>query len=268
MSLPRINYSKDGTKLYRYNFSTNTKAIISSDDMSVLDSDIYTANQVSFSSNSLMFNFPSSINIDKVGVKFNQPSRPSGWQLSYSADSTDGIDGTWIDVPQTFSHTNNTYTEWEILLNSIKWLRLPSADIDGACYNIFIFGEYENSTFEIWDANGSGELNTEVYPFGITGVTSYTDYSDKKQFKIKNKTDFTKNYNITISPVRYGGDSIISNYFSLSLDGGTTKASNITLYNVEPGAFSAEVVDIWTDLLSTNNPGDGYHYYSILIEEV
>lgn len=281
MGLPRINYANDGTKLYSYFPSAATKTIHLQDDINILDGDIYVTSNIDSNPSTngnyhLMWNFPSGIQIDKIGVKqcFNDSGGSpiltpvTGLGLWYSNDSTDGIDGTWVEYESTFSATRATYTEWDVNITSCKWLRGPLCTQNYNWYNIFIFGEYTDPSFEIYDAAGTIELNATDYPLGVTSISSLYDYSNRQQFKIKNKTAYTKNYSISITPIKYGGDAIITNNFSLSIDGGTTKSQTVILYNIAPNSLCNEIIDVWVDLLAENNTADGYHYYSVVIEEV
>lgn len=274
MSLPRLNWSKDGTILYELNNDTNLKTSYQQASTSILDGDVYTSDTIgSISSNStynFLFNFPDSITINKIGFKIANPSSWDGevWKLWGSSDSTDGVDGTWEELLDFNRPSVITYTEYTVEISGITWLRGPTVNKDQSWYNFSIFGEYENANIELWDALGTEKLSYEYLFSETTLIENSSNYSGCKQFKIKNSSTMAKDYTITISPLRYGGDLIISDYVSLSTDGGTTKSPSVTIYSVQPDTLSDDVIDLWTDIEQVNNPADGWHYFSIEVQEI
>lgn len=275
MSFPRINYAKDGTRLYCKNLNTNTKIAYAQGSLNILDGDTTSTSYVGKASNEtnyrILFNFPDLINISKVGIK-TMPASGTGQMTNlsilYSSDSTDGIDGTWVEHNTLFSANDAEYTEWEINISNIKWIAMPSFSGVNSFYSIFIFGEYISPRFEVWDVNGTQELKSGDFTFGITNISSNYDYEGKSSFKVKNTTEYTKNYSISILPLKYGGDTVITDNFFLSKDAGVTKLQSITIYDVLPNTLSQDIIDIYASILAINNPGDGNHLYTVVVEEV
>lgn len=270
MSLPRINWGKDGTALYELD-NANIKTAYIQDDKNILDGDLYKSDTIgkknATGSYNLLLNFPDTITINKIGIKISNPSSWDGeqWSLWASSDSTDGIDGTWTEVYEFARPTVYAYTEHVVEIIDIRWLKGPTVNNSQTWYNFSVFGEYTDPDFELYDSNGTERLSSDYLFTETTNISNVSDYSGRKQFKVKNDTDTPHTYTITLEPLKYGGDIIISNYFSLSVDDGTTKAQSVTTSEVAPGELCEEIVDIWTDLLAIDNTGDGWHYFSINI---
>jgi hypothetical protein len=272
MSLPRINWSNDGTLLYELDHA-NIKTAFIQNSKDILDGDLYKSDTIgklnATTTYSLLYNFPDTITINKIGFKISNPSSWEGeqWSLWASADSTDGVDGEWIEVYTFARPSTYTYIEHTVDIQNVKWLKGPIVNSSQTWYNFSIFGEYTEPNFELYDANGTSKLNTENLFSETTTISNVVDYSDRKQFKIKNTTDTEHSYTVSIEPLKYGGDLIITNYFSLSSDNGTTKSQTVVTSTVAPGELCEEVIDIWIDLLAVDNTGDGWHYFSINVVE-
>jgi hypothetical protein len=136
--------------------------------------------------------------------------------------------------------------------------------INDEMFRFHLFGEYDSPNFEFWDAAETAEL-TDNYQALDTAPNSEA-YSDFIAFKIKNTDSATHSYTVTVVALKYGGDSIISNYFTLSDDDGATKESSLAISNLTASSFSDEL-RIYADISAANNPADGYHYYYAKIVE-
>jgi hypothetical protein len=259
----RINWSKDGTQAYSYSIGSNTKSALSSAQSQILDGDIYKDAAVGIGDGmgcELMLNFPDTLSINKIGIKHNYNN--STVRLFVSSNSLDGIDGTWTEVING-TYTNSTvYQEFSCDSTSCTWarIRISSGGYPGT-YCAFVFGDYQAAAFEYWDSTAVAKLSVD-YPFTFVDAPNNFDYSHRTQFTIKNTDSSAHTYTINITPVRYQGDSFITNYFTLSKDGGTTKNTTITTASVAADTCS-EVIDIWAIFTKAQNLADGFHYFSI-----
>jgi len=259
----RINWSKDNGVAYIYNSNSATRTYINTDNATKIDSDLSNATPLDiFNGEYIMINLPVAISLSAIKAKMT-PS-VSGQIAQCSLDSTDGIDGTWIDLLDNQSYTGLEYKTYTTTPTNCKWIRLGPVD---SLFAFHIFGEYQNPRFEVWSADGLSEL-TGDYPLGVQDIPNSYDYTDRARFKIKNLDIYAHSYSVTITPVRYGGDSVIADYCTVSKDNGATKTSTLTVSNVQPNSLSTETIDVWIDITSANNTADGYHYYSISIEEL
>lgn len=151
-------------------------------------------------------------------------------------------------------------------IQNCRWLK----DTHNSNYNyynraIHIFGEYQAPLYELWKVDESLEL-TDEYPLVMPDAPNDTDYSQRIQFKLKNIDTSSHSYSLSIVAARYIGDSLITNYYKLSTDGGATKLTTVTITDLAAGAFSG-AIDIWGNVIKANNPADGLHYFGIEVTQ-
>jgi hypothetical protein len=265
MALPRIRYAFDGTVAYQLSLS-GVKNILSSDSKNKIDGDQYKDDTLDIGARYLLFNFPDTVQLDKVGLKMN--SATTGISFQISTDSTDGIDGSWSTLLTDDLDYAYTYQEFALTPTDATWLKLTRSG--GFTFNPFrcahLFGEYQNPLFELWNTGESAELNTVNYPMSLSDAPNSADYAGSLSFKLKNTDSSTHNYSLTVAPIKYGGDSIITNYFKLSTDGGSTKNLTVTVSSLGAGNFSA-AIGVYGDLTKANNPADGKHYFTINVTQ-
>ena len=215
-----------------------------------------------------MANFPDSVSIDKIGIKHQGSGEVT---IKVSSDSLDGIDGTWITY-SIGSINNNEYTELSAPVTEAKWLRVLVNHIEFGsdnCYALWLFGEYQNPRFEIWDETETNKLNTVNYPMSDSFITAYndTDFNETASFKIKNLSGSAKAYTVSIGAIRYDGDTFISTYGRVAEDDGVLDwNTSITTASVPYEGFS-NPINIKYEFLKANNPADGYRYFTINVPE-
>jgi hypothetical protein len=275
MSL-RINWSKDGTILWRskdnglsiYNALTQS-------EMDALDSDpLYNPagvfNTGQSSNNWLCFNFPQEIEIDKIQIAHGGDDSSIKY-IEVSSNSNSGIDGQWTSIWTADYIPESTLIQDVLITNPTPgtWLRMKnwkaSVASNHSIYKLLLFGEYTSSRYEFWNISETQQL-TEDYPLLLENAPNHTDYTDYEPFKVKNTDSIQHSYEITIQAIRYGGDSLVTDYFTLSEDSGATKVTTITITNLQPGGFTPEL-RIYADIPSVNNPANGYHYFAIKVVE-
>jgi hypothetical protein len=129
----------------------------------------------------------------------------------------------------------------------------------------FLFGEYASPLFEYWDENESAEID-DNYALSFVEAENNLDYNESLAFKIKNTDSIDHTYTLELIATRYGGDSVITNFFTLSNDGGITKPTTVTTASIPAGGFS-EVINVYADIPAGNNPADGWHYFSVKVND-
>jgi hypothetical protein len=262
----RINWSVDGSLGYRINVGSQTRWAMSGSDMTKLDGlPIY--NNTSLDLNGIYgagINFPSTLYIEKISVILTKASTLSA---SVSSDSTNGLDGNWTVVASGVSYSSPLFALDIPIDATCTWVRFAQSSSIGFVDEFHVFGEYDSPSFEFWNLSETQELS-DGYSLLLENAQNHSDYSDYEPFKIKNtNTDgVPHSYAITVTPIKYGGDSLITNYFTLSEDNGATKVSTINIVELQPGAFSAEL-RVYADIPAVNNPADGYHYFTVKVVE-
>lgn len=266
MPYPRIRYSLDGTICYQYSTGTNTKVQFTSDNINILDGDLTKTNSLNINTTELfMANFPDDLLIDKIGVKLHATGTVT---VTSSHDSTNGLDGTWTVVGYG-SKESLVYTEIQVTDTPTRWIRVSQEGpiSDNAIFALWIFGEYQNPRFELWNETSTTKLNTTEYPLSYPTAYNDVDNLETNKFKIKNLTDTAKTYTVAIGAVKYGGDTTIANYTRVAEeDGDISWTTSLVTASVASGAFS-NTIDAKLELTKANNLADGYHYFYVSVTE-
>ncbi len=262
---PRIKWSEDGSLFYFYNSGSNSKVGMSADSALRLDSIPSNGTGVGSSTDTVMINFPATVTVDKVIIK---NSHNKSITIKVSADSTDGLDGTWTTVVNGVAYAAPNPQAFAFTPGDAKWMRIGS--LGDSIYAIHIFGEYKTETgsprAEFWAADGSAELNATDYPLSYPAHGNASDAHEVLSFKLKNTHSASHDYTLSVIPFKYGGDALVTNNIKLSLDGGTTKTNSVNISALAAGALSA-VIGVYLDLLKADNPADDTHQWGIKVVE-
>lgn len=271
----RIHWSFDGTQAYAVNTvsgvgTRHTLTAVQRNQLNDLPQAGYGYNIGALSdpygaqANALIFNFPSPVEIDKFGIF---EVSPEIFTVEVSNNSTNGLDGAWTVVGSAVANAASAYSEHAVSIQSASWLRLTTTVGTwwGSCSCLLLFGEYTTPRYEFWEDDNSAEL-VDNYPLLMPIAPNHEDYHGVLGFKLKNTHSEAHNYSLIIKAVNYAGDATITNYFTLSKDGGQNKAASIAISNVAAGSFS-EVIEVYGDVPQANNPADGYHYFVIEVIE-
>lgn len=274
----RIYWSQDGTALW-HSVDNINRTQADQNQRTTMDSDpTWTTGVMEWKNGAdysqtiyLYMNFPSAVQIDKIGICFNVDlSQAVNTQVLVSNDSTTGIDGNWTEVLAPTSVPSSTVTQYiEPTPTSCTWLKiiLPHPSYPGIrehLRKLMLFGTYNTPQFELWTGDGSSIITQEYAE--MDNAPNSLDYSHYESFQIRNTDGVAHTYNITISPLKVGGDTIVSNYFTLSSDDGVTKAPTLNISNLAAGQLSGEI-RVYCDLPALSNPADGYHYWSVKVAE-
>jgi hypothetical protein len=260
MAKPRIRWSFDGT--LGYTVSGGVKTAFTATEKSIADGDKSVISKNSWGTGTLVFNFPDTISIDRIGFKQNNTGTVT---IKVSTDSTDGIDGNWTTKITTSAITADIYTEFSWTASNATWLKIDGLNANYV-YCCHLFGEYQNPRFEFWDAAGSAELTTAQIPLAFTTAGNAADISEALTFKIKNTTAASHDYSLTVSAARYGGDAPVTDHVLLSTNGGTNKAATVTVTGLAAGALSG-TISLYLDMTVAHNPADGAHYGFVHVTE-
>ena len=157
----RINWSIDGTLVYKVETFQYLRYDTTEDERLTLDGDIDSSNSMGTPYNGIAFNFPESIQIDKIGLRLTGIGQ--NFRVEISNTSTNGTNGTWSEVlALTNVATPYVYEEFILTNPSTVWLRVVT-DYNPAEYMqdflcCHLFGKYVIPTFEVWGPLGAGDL--------------------------------------------------------------------------------------------------------------
>jgi hypothetical protein len=232
----------------------------------LLDGDPYDSNKLNTGTyGGIIVQLPQIANITQIITKRDESSTGA---IQVSNDSTDGIDGTWTTVVTSGTITANV---WHTLTFSsspdCRWIQDKHNSGLGSqnTFGLWIYGVYKAPLYEFWDVGESARFTSE-YPLSLAEALNSSDYSEKLQFKLKNTDSSTHDYSLSIIKAKYSTDSFVTNKIRLSVDGGSTKLTTVTVSSLGAGLFSG-AIDIWCDVLIADNPADGYHYYSVEVTQ-
>lgn len=267
--MPRIHYSFDGTQVWYLNDTTHTKVLAGADFGSYgravycIDGDLSQSQAVPNTSNAWLFNFPNVLTISKISIKANSSFTATVYK---STDTTDGTDGTWTEIASE-ALTAYNYQDITFTPTDTQWIKILTVGVTSACFAIHIFGDYQSPLFELWDNGESAKFSAD-YPLALANAPNNVDYHGHLQFKLKNTDTGTHSYSLTIKAMRwntnspYYADSVISSYYTLSVDGGSTKVTTVTITGLGADSFSG-TIDLYGDVVKANNPIDGKHYFAV-----
>lgn len=227
----------------------------------------------------IVLNFQGPIQLDKLGwMCTNAVNSASTISCEVSTDSSDGKDGTWVNVlastATVASYQMNYYT---LTPFSCTWLRIRGS-VGSAIYSdirvqrLLLFGNYDTPNFEFWDGLGVGGSKLIVNELEMDDAPNSTNYSDYEAFTIKNTNPdgLAHTYQVSVSAHKLNGDTFIDNYFTLSDKGNSTtpgdKVATLDIIDLANGAYTPEL-RVYADLTDLQNPIDGYHYWYIKVVE-
>ena len=237
MSSKRIHYAFDGTLAYDYNRTTGTKSAISTSSKYTLDGDATNGDYIMFENGGIIFNFPDTLSLDKIGWKDDSESPTNGTLIiEGSTNSTDGLDGTWATLKTVDPIPSDVvYVEWAITPTNVTWLRFRRTSTDTTfdlkVFNLHIFGEYQAPRFEFWDTTETTKF-TANYPLDMADAPNYADYNGSISFKLKNVDASTHSYNFNLNSIKWNDsldlvkDVTIDNYFQITKAGLPTDMSD------------------------------------------
>lgn len=266
----RILWSKDGAKSYRWNRASTYALTMSANESNILDSIPNGLDTIDIDPNNnltvgIIVNFPNLVQVKALGIKAGHAQ--SGNVTVYASNnSSDGFDGTWTTIASTQAYpAANTYATINMDTTNFNatWLKYVDGSgtnyqLSGRLYYAFhVFGTYINPLFEFWNTAHTVKLDTltDVFASALTLPNAYSAsaYNKTASFCIKN-TDLTASHTYTLSvvAVKYNGDTLITNNFTLSTNSVTVAA----------GQYSSDIT-LTVNIASIDNPADGYHYYGI-----
>jgi hypothetical protein len=270
----RLYYSKDGTIVWAVREPWTNRILLPQGTLDILDSDPTWTSGTDGTGNGyergiwLIINFPVPMIIDKVAITFVMSATVTAEVSSTAWDGLTDPD-EWTSVLASTAIVGGiTPVELEITPVAASWLRVKIStgmSLSSVLRRFFLFGEYNTPLFEYWDENETAEINDD-YALSFPEAQNNIDFNESLAFKIKNTDAVDHTYSLELTATRYGGDPPITNYFTLSNDGGSSKLPSITTANVIAGEFS-ETINVYADVPAANNPADGWHYFSIKVND-
>lgn len=269
----RLAWHTDGTVVWACVATTSSTVVAAAQKDKFNGEENTTAYTTYASSTSLAFNFPSACTIESIKFK---SSGSETFVCQVSTDSLYGYDGTWTDVLASTTHTGSTTVIGDYTITtptSSQWFKFKATNALGSIGILHLFGAYDDPGFEIWDVDETAEF-LENYPMSLTDAPNNGPYSDYAEFKIKNTDDAAHTYTVYVLPVKDGGDTIISSYFTIGHDANEdtewTKVDGDTGYttaSVAAGDFSIPL-RVYADFTAVQNTADGYHEFFVKVVEI
>lgn len=171
--------------------------------------------------------------------------------MQYSVDTTDGSDGTWVNITSPWSgietsnvkgfYRNSIVAASDVL--GVRGLRLGASkngasasggDIFGF-WGLHLYGRYgATDGLRFWDPAIDAEMLGTQLEFPDRPQGSVTD----RPFRLRNTSALTASA-IQLSAIAQGGsDAGLANGLTFSIDGGTTYSASPTLASLAAGATS------------------------------
>lgn len=272
----RINWSKDGTKVYQANTGTANKLPLAQTTMDKLDSEPWTgslANKAELEliagGEYLCFNFPSLVTIDHLAI-MSPVSYLAQLEYSLDTDTTEvpGLLGTWVAFNAGETHPALEYYEHApISPISTQWIRIAAAHWYTDNYAIHLFGSYDAPRFELWDNEAIPAPITDPSFLDFLSAPSDIEYNATRAFTIRNNDTSPHTYTVTVDQQEYSDIPFVTETFLVSDDGtGANKAVSIITAEV-PGPGTSAVITVHAQILPSDNPGDGKYYPKVTVTE-
>jgi hypothetical protein len=243
----RMPYDKDGTIAVRFP-SGGLVTELSSSQVASLNSET-TSTVVSISNYYLCLIFPNLRDIDGFFWSFGAPGTTNVFYFQVSADTTNGVDGTWTTVTSNnaagqsgVSPRYRTGVQWNSVLG-VKAVRVVreggQIGTNGDIQALHLYGEGIGARRELcfWHST----LDQRLAP-------AYLDFEDvprgtsaDRVFRVKNldSAKTAQNIRVALSVLTDGSPSIAAQHL-LSLDG-LSFASQVNVGSLAPGAMSAPI---------------------------
>lgn len=277
----RFAYRKDGTKIYNQSVETEVLTLyrpyigykLDSEPMNpgldnALDSPDFV--MLDLSNNWIVFEFPHLRLMDHIDLRATFVGESNVHMvMSFSADSTDGVDGNWYekDLGMYFNKSLGAFPAAQKAI--AKWLKFRT-DTNKETHKdqiqyIGLFGRDYSLPLEIWDSLETKQLVNEGDFKFATAYTS-ADFLSKKKFKIKCIAGVTTTFKLTFESCRYHDyTEFVPDVMSYVKASDYKVKLPILEITLNPGEVSEE---LWVkcDIPRMKNLGDGWHYYTIFIE--
>jgi len=193
--------------------------------------------------------FPQLRDVTKVVYYGGTAGVSGGTKIEVSADTTDGVDGTWVDKG-TFVKTTNTQDGHRLNFanvnaTSVRAVRChigySGGDIDKVTF-FHVLGNFTSSTGDrlvVWKSTIDGD---------VIATPAYLDYGDVarssvavKRFRLKNNSiTLTANSIVVSVECLSTASPTIPSEYTMSLDG-TTYTSTVTVGSINPGQKSVDI---------------------------
>lgn len=233
---PRIEYDRDGTRVYRIS-ANNSVSELSPAEVSAIN-DENRASQIDYGNEWGNFRFfwvfPELRDVSHALIDMIRDNNSSGGatqRVEWSADSTNGLDGTWTTSVEDFSETFDTPTRWRddirILpgITGAKMLRIVATN---AYFNrlpsVHLYGKATAGQnlhrLRLWHPTLDAPLDD--HPAHLDWGNVPQDSTATKQFRVKNDSPNlgASGVKVFMQAISDSNPSQVSQH-QLSLDGST-----------------------------------------------
>lgn len=243
----RMPYDRDGTQVYRIDGSNNIYQL-TSQQITQLNDETPHELFATGSPDRLVFFFPELRDIDAFFARSFRTSPGSvygTWLVQVSANTTNGLDGTWTTLLGSYAAPNSVpkpayRSPASGTALGVRALRIVPFS-DGAYFspsNIHIYGEVapadEQTTLAIWHPTLDEKIGPAAFDWGDTPRGSSAD----RTFRVKNLSDIytADNIRCAMEALTDASPSVPAQH-SLSYNGGTFLAQ-VLIGDLAPGAIS------------------------------
>lgn len=268
----RINWSKDGTKLYRG--YTTSKETLSQGSMDSLDAELGVGSSVSRNDNTpyWIWNFPAPVLIDYL--EYFPAGDRGDIRAEVSSDTgssiTPGITGTWTTVMNAKAVSGGVVNYWTMdTPTATQWFRLNTVnsfrDHWFDTYAIHLFGAYTTPVFEFCETNGT--VITDPTFLDFANAYTNADFSEVKTFKIKNTDVVDHTYTVTLDQQQTADVPFITDRFKITSASSPTPGTSFTTPLVSSGGGFSEDIVLTATINEVDNPGSGLFYPKVTVTE-
>lgn len=273
--MTRIIWSRNGASGYKQSYlgalTVQTQTVVNK-----LDSDFYESTTMAdavASDQYFTINLPATATIEKLGLKYIKSFYNSGSIIIETSLNNDGITG--FTTFYSGACVYNDYHEVSGAPVQCKWIRIRTAAGGQGFFlsNLFLFGNItltgnESIHYKLYDLDLLTELTSPDYLLDYGNIGNRENFLTALQFHIYNDFNFNKTYILTIVPLKYPTDSVITNNVKLSYAGaGFESALSQIQFTVNANSFS-DTVSVFANIESINNPADGKHFFYVDIVEL
>lgn len=229
-------FDLDGTVFKNINSSRSVLSTYTTNDKNMMTGYNSTGVTIGASSTYWNFLFPQSRTITDFTLATNYGAAPPS--LWYSADTTNGSDGTWIDSSIDLTvYCNATENVVRSSINHVNFVNITGVEIRAtAGYNLrcaWFYGTYSHTGLQFWHPTNNVPLENSDFDWGdvtLSGV--YT-----KTFRIKNNSAQTANDTVIAATTPSVGGTV----GGIEFDDGGGYGPNVTISALTTGQISSVI---------------------------
>jgi hypothetical protein len=250
----RMAYDRDGTQVFKIDTS-NSITGVSAGNIAILNNE-NNDNYSMGSGNSgatLCFIFPELRDIDAYCYIHSTSQSANTVQVATSVDTTNGIDGTWVNLGSSFVpaggrqsvpyYRNDITTGTAAAVKSIRFYLAPQSGKNPDIATLHLFGKpsagQNPNRLILWHPTLDQRVGAAYFDWGdVRRSSAATD----RTFRVKNNSSTLTANGVACSfdVLSDASPTLLAGQHSLSLDG-TTFTNTVTIGTLAPGAISGTV---------------------------